>query len=231
MSADLQHSLIEQAGQQLELIRSDEMDAEVFRDSEQQGEFTGARLFKQNPDLYRTIISLLAEGLGVIRIGKLLRVSPNTVMAVRDREPEAIDIAKKRIADLARRGAQVCVEGIVEALLDPERRTKVSAKDMAIIAGVLVDKSELLSGGATVRIGHVGDGAQHIDFNEYIEQLRRVGAHECPSMESDAGAREQKGELLPRGSGEPVDAELVPDEADSDSLSGDCVQNTEETSK
>jgi hypothetical protein len=80
---------------------------EFFSSAERRGEFAGERLLTQNPRKYHSIVHCSVEGLGLgmIRIGRLLKVSPNMVMAVRDREGEAVDIEKKRLSNLYRKGA------------------------------------------------------------------------------------------------------------------------------
>ena len=67
---------------------------EFFSSAERRGEFAGERLLTQNPRKYHSIVHCSVEGLGMIRIGRLLKVSPNRVMAVRDREGETVDIEK-----------------------------------------------------------------------------------------------------------------------------------------
>ena len=82
---------------------------EFFSSAERRGEFAGERLLTQNPRKYHSIVHCSVEGLGMIRIGRLLKVSPNMVMAVRDREGEAVDIEKKRLSNLYRKGAALAV--------------------------------------------------------------------------------------------------------------------------
>jgi hypothetical protein len=63
-----------------------------------QHEFTGERLRLFRSEAYRLCVSLLAEGLGVIRIGKLRAVFTNPVMSVREREVAAVDTEKRKLA-------------------------------------------------------------------------------------------------------------------------------------
>ena len=112
---------------------------EYFAAAEHRGEFTGDRLFDQKPEVYQAVVYCLAEGFGVIRIGKLLKVSPNTVMAVRDREGEAVDIEKERLSKLYRKGARLAGERIVEDLLDDEQAKKIPANQKAVIGGILTE--------------------------------------------------------------------------------------------
>jgi hypothetical protein len=195
MTTDNHNSLIRPDEEQLDLIPSDQLPDEIFRDAEAgtgdgyDHEFTAARLFSQKPETYLTIISLLAEGLGVIRIGRLLKVSPNTVLAVRDREGEIVDIEKERISSAARSAARMCVEGIIEDLSDSERRKKISARDKAIIHGVLVEKSELLSGGVTSRVEVKHAEPTHNDFNSYLESLPQVDVCEMDQPGEKGGQK------------------------------------------
>lgn len=173
-----------QADKQLTFFSSDQMPASFFS-AEESGpspEFTGARLFVSNPDTYRAIVALSAEGLGAIRIGRILHVSPNTVLAVRAREPESIDIEKRRIAGLSRAAARMCVEGIIEMLSDPSQAKKISLKDRGIVHGILVEKSELLSGSPTARLQTIG-APPAVEVVEYLnwlrsEYARRIGLGE-----------------------------------------------------
>ena len=160
---------------------------EFLAAAEHQGEFTGERLFEQKPEVYRAIVYCLAEGFGVIRIGKLLKVSPNTVMAVRDREGQAVDIEKERLSKLYRKGARLAGERIVEDLLDDEISRKIPANQKAVIVGILTEKSELLSGGATSRVAHAPTTPVNEDFDAYLASLKPVG-----EMEKSGETNKQK---------------------------------------
>jgi hypothetical protein len=152
-------SLIQGENQQLKLFDSTEMPDALFATEEtaEQREYTGARLFAKDPERYKAVVALSGEGLGVLRIGKILNVSPHTVMAVRAREPECVAIEKSRIAGLSREAGRMCVEGILELLCDPEQRKKMGIKELSISFGILAEKHELLSGAPTARIQTVGD--------------------------------------------------------------------------
>lgn len=189
-------SLIQREAQQAELIPISELDAALFCEEEQAavGTYTGERLFTQRPETYRAAVSLLAEGVGILRIAKLLKVSPSTVIAVRDREPGAIEIEKARLAKACLRGAQLCVEGIVEDLSDDERRKKIPTSQKAITAGILTEKHQLLTGQATGRLERVDAQPGHEAFLNAIAQAIGCGG--------EKGA--QKG-AVPAAAGRPGD--------------------------
>ena len=196
-------SLINPEEKQLYLIESDQLPASIFEESEKltdddgdgyKREFTAARLFARKPEVYNSIISLSAEGLGALRIGRLLKVSPNTVLAVRAREGEIVDIEKERISRECRAAARMCVEGIVEDLTDPARRRKISAKDKAIIHGVLIEKAELIAGLPTSRIDHSGSREPSADdYNNYLNGMKTIEA-ECSEI---PGAPDEAAGMIP----------------------------------
>lgn len=205
-------SLIDRASRQLQLLASADMPDDVFHADEDPGrrdeynrplpmEFTGERLFSRDPDRYMLIVGLLAEGTGIGRIGRLLHVSPNTVMAVRDREGTAIDMVRERLAKRATYGAELCIEAIIEDLSDPKARSRISTRDKSIIAGVLADKGELLAGKPTVRVETSSAEPGHGQILSYLESLRA----EASEMGLRGGNGGQKGD--PRDGA--IDAEFT----------------------
>ena len=121
-----------------------------FEKLEAAGEFTGERLLARRPEAYRAVVSMAAEGLSISATARALSVSRNTVTAVREREGISIEQEKKELLRDVRRAARLSVERAIE--LVPSIN---SAKDAAIVAAVMVDKMQLLSGEATARIEKV----------------------------------------------------------------------------
>lgn len=147
-----------------------------FAEMEAKGEFTGERLFLQRPDTYKALVVLLGQGLGVIRIGKLLGVSPNTVMAVRKREGATIEHVKEHLAEVAHAGATLASESLLLALNEIAQRAHLlgvkDLKDLAVTYGILVQNGQLLAGQPTARV-EITDlrKPEHDDFNRYIQGL------------------------------------------------------------
>ena len=183
------HSLMAAAEQQGELFDAADIErlaAIPGGDAGPARECTAAHLFRDRPHLYKMIVYLTAEGLGQLRIREITGVHTNTIAAVQDREGGSVEMVKQRLSKLARSGAQVCIEGIVEKLNDAEQRQKMSGRDLAIIAGVLVDKAELLSGGATSRLEIVtGDGA--VSFEDYLSMVPAADVIEAVPATSSGG--------------------------------------------
>ena len=114
------------------------------------GEFSGERLLARRPEVYRAICRMSAEGLSMSSMARALGVSRNTVAAVQDREQFPIEQHKKELLKNVRTAARLSVERVVE--LVPSIN---NAKDAAIVAAVMVDKLQLLSGEATSRVEKV----------------------------------------------------------------------------
>jgi len=169
-------SLIAQDAEQLRLIDDSSLVQHVVDEEQSTGTYTGARFFSRDPERYKLVVALLANGYGRLRIAEMLHVNHHTVAAVLARESESIAIEKQRLAGLARYGAGLCLEGVIEDLEDPERRKKIGTRDKAISGGVLIDKMQLLSGHATAIIDHHHSAPGHDDFIDSLQRVHDQGA-------------------------------------------------------
>ena len=83
--------------------------------SKPKGRFTGERLFRERPRVYRKVVELLAEpGMSINQITKLCRVSEHTVRAVRDREAISIAERKQRLMSIFGNVAEIAAERMEE---------------------------------------------------------------------------------------------------------------------
>ena len=185
--------LAEPAEAEVEQLDLPGIPAEFLAAAERRGEYTGERLFEQKPDVYKAIIVCLGLGMGQIRIGKKLGVSPNTIRAVRFREGLAVDIEKKEAASQWSVVRDLCAERIIEKLEDDQAVAGTAINHLAITGGIATEKSELLSGGATSRVAHSPVEASNEDFDAYLASLRRVRAVGGEGMKIEGEKKEQKG--------------------------------------
>jgi len=112
--------------------------------------FTGQRLARERPKVYRQVIALLAQGTSDSRIAKLCRVSRNTVAAVKQTEAQTIEQRKQTILATAARVAELGFERIEEELA----AGNFKGVQLVPVAGMSVDKVLALSGDPTIRIQH-----------------------------------------------------------------------------
>ncbi|MFZ9958980.1 MAG: hypothetical protein ACO3GP_01210 [Candidatus Limnocylindrus sp.] len=172
------------------LFSEEEIGAERL---EATGEFSGERLLARRPEVYRAICRMSAEGLSMSAMARALGVSRNTVAAVQDREQISIEQHKKELLRNVRTAARLSVERVVE--LVPSIN---NAKDAAIVAAVMVDKLQLLSGEATARVERIEVNQDKL--SEMLASLPVLEAEIVPLTGPSAAAPEQKGAAaLPAG--------------------------------
>lgn len=179
--------------------------------------YTGERLFRDRPEIYRAVVKLLAEpGISIRTICKLLHVTDDTVRAVKDREGISIAAEKKVILKNVAHGVRLAAERVIELLPGG------NLKDSTIALGVLTEKMQLLSGEATARIesGPAGDIFQR--FQEFHERFTKsaevieippgngLGGEKVPQKalgagEPSAAAVEAGGLGIPAGSDRQTD--------------------------
>jgi len=136
------------------------------------GEYSGDILKSRQPQLYQAAMELLARGYGIRDTAQILKMSPRSIMAIRDREPEAIATIKHRVSrrflDVATLAAEVARDRLTD---DPD---SISFKDLMIGGAVATDKHLILSGEATQRIEHVTRSGDD-DFTRMLEDARARG--------------------------------------------------------
>jgi DNA-binding transcriptional regulator YiaG len=159
----------------MDLIPSTEIRADLFvaEESKTERQFTAARFFQQHPQEYREIVSLRAEGISIAACARLFSVSRHTVAAIDKRETSTESFIKQRdqAAYDYRRLARLGRERLEELLLDPEN--KPTAKDLAVMIGILEDKAQLLSGAPTQRVDlQAADAPSHAALVAHLKQLR-----------------------------------------------------------
>ena len=135
------------------------------------GAFTGQRLARERPKVYRQVIALLAQGTSDARIAKLCRVSRNTVAAVKQAEAQTIEQRKQTILATAARVAELGFERIEEELA----AGNFKGVQLVPVAGMSVDKVLALSGDPAIRIQHEHAHVHHhnhfADFNALLAKL------------------------------------------------------------
>jgi hypothetical protein len=102
--------------------------------------YTGETLRRTRPKTYRKVVELLASGVGIKKVGKLLKVSEHTVNAVKIREAATIETQKKSLASIFYNVATTAGERMEELA------GKASLRDATVAAGVSTDKMLALMG-------------------------------------------------------------------------------------
>lgn len=165
------------------LFNFEELSAEKLEGA---GEFTGERLLARRPEAYQAIVRMSAEGLSISAQARALGVSRNTVCAVKEREGFSIEQEKKDLLRDVRRAARLSVERAIELVPGIQ-----SAKDAAIVAAVMIDKMQLLSGEATARVERVEVSQDKL--SEMLASLPVLEAEVVPVTGPSGSGSGQKG--------------------------------------
>jgi hypothetical protein len=102
--------------------------------------YTGERLLRERPKIYRQIVRLLGEGWSSNKICKWCHVTRETVRAVEKREGAEISARKKSIVGILSNVAELGAGRMEETI------GKASLRDAAIGTGIAVDKMLALTG-------------------------------------------------------------------------------------
>jgi hypothetical protein len=123
---------------------------------------TGERLFRDRREIYDACVQMLAEpGCTIRSICATLHMTDDTVRAVKEREGISIAAQKKTVLSNITHGLRLASERVIELM--PE----ASTRDALIGVGILGEKMQLLSEGATQRI----DITSHVNIQEEMKKL------------------------------------------------------------
>ena len=139
---------------QLELIDLEGLEQKASLEMNK-GEYTLERLAAQRPETLQYIVYLRAQGIPVRRVQKLCKVSPHTVLAVDKFYQDAINEQRKEVASQWQYIARLTTDEIIGRFVDEEQIDKVPIKELAMLAGIATDKSELMAGKPTARLERV----------------------------------------------------------------------------
>jgi hypothetical protein len=102
--------------------------------------YTGERLLRERPKIYRQVVRLLGEGWSSNKICKWCHVTRETVRAVERREATEVTARKKSVVGILSNVAELGAGRMEETI------GKASLRDAAIGTGIAVDKMLALTG-------------------------------------------------------------------------------------
>lgn len=140
------------------------------------GKFTAAGLAR-NEQRRESVVRMLAEGLSIAAVARAHGMSRNTVMAAARRFGPQIEQRKQSVGALALDVARLSIERIRDEIDDMPKAS------LPIIAGVMIDKAQLLSGAPTARVEHVERSAP-ASFNDWLDSLVNVSAQPVAQAET-----------------------------------------------
>ena len=116
---------------------------------ESAGRYTAARLKQQKPELARAALALLGAGYGLQDTADTLGLHFYSVQAIASEAPAAVAVGKKQTARLAGHVGRTALEKIKDYLEDCTITTPQHAQQLATVAGIALDKAQVLDGEPT----------------------------------------------------------------------------------
>jgi hypothetical protein len=160
------------------------------RQSKPTGRFTGERLLRERPRVYRKVVELLAEpGMSINQIRKLCRVSEHNVRALRDREAISIAERKQRLMSIFANVAEMAAERMEELA------AQASLRDAGTTAGIATDKLLALSSDLFSQANnHLHVHLESVNLIEQWNQMVAALPHVKPiaTEPTEGSAREEK---------------------------------------
>jgi hypothetical protein len=142
------------------------------QEMEIKGLSTGEGLFQRDRRLYSMVVHLLGQDAPIREIKRLTGLHHRTIMAVREREGETIDTLRKSLGRRALRTAALAVEALEEKIISGT----IKAGELAMTAGILIDKGQVLTGGVTARTEAIRP--------ESVEDTLRAALEALPSADA-----------------------------------------------
>ena len=153
-----------------------------------------ARCLDARADLRAAVLGAVAEGQGSRRVAAAFGVSREVVRALRRQALGSgeLDQHKQNLGldalALAREAIDRCRDEIEE----------MPRASLPILAGVMVDKALLLTGGATVRIEHV-TGPTHANLNDMLSSLGVIEVQASAPVEGRETSAQRPGDQAAGG--------------------------------
>jgi len=132
--------------------------APVYEQLESADKYTAARLRKQRPDLCTATEALINSGMGLQDIASALGLHFYSVQALAAEMPDAVAVGKKQVARLAGNVGRRAFEKINEFLDTCTITTAQQAQQMATVAGIALDKQQVLDGEPSEIVQHNAPG-------------------------------------------------------------------------
>lgn len=134
-----------------------------------------------NPDRKQVVIGLLHAGYTVERIAKALKMSPNSIVALKSKKDEIVaadklDSIKKGLAAKFWQKADNSLNNITD-----EKLLKLNADRLAVTAAILTEKALLMEGKATNIVDYRALSEDIIDVDAQIVELEKKVAAAQPS--------------------------------------------------
>ena len=153
---------------------------------------TGARLLNRDHALCEEIVRELLTGTSARQIARRLNVSRQSINGIRDEMEKRglVEPLKKRISGLLGTIIEAGLENLQDALLAGQ----ISAAQLPVAMGILIDKKALVDGDPTVRIAQERPSDLTVEsVRAHFDKLKK-GSIDVTAIESESSATTAKPE-------------------------------------
>jgi hypothetical protein len=160
--------------------------------SKPKGRYTGERLLRERPRVYRKVVELLAEPreqMSIRRICRLCHVTDDTVKAVEKREAIPIAARKQALLSIATNVAQVAAERMEELA------SHASLRDASVTFGIATEKMLLLHGEPL----HVAHSFERVDLCQRLQEFCDAANANFKQIQDSKGKLPSPQLALPNG--------------------------------
>ena len=159
----------------------------VFLPDETPRDWTADQLRATRPDVADAIESLHIAGVTYRQMQAAFRISPSTIRAVLRASGRVAQRAREGLALDFRQTSQRLVEHVNEVLDDPDRASKLGAKDAAFSASTLSERADAMQGHATQVVDVLVSDPGRDEFLRLTMGFGRGRAGQCLTAAADAG--------------------------------------------
>lgn len=140
------------------------------------GVSTGERLHSQHPDVYQRVVSMLGQGAAVREIKRQLGVHHRTIQAVSIREGATIDTLRRELGARSLGVAGLALEALEERIIGGG----VKPAELSMAVGILIDKGQLLTGGATGRVERIERHQVEREIDAFLDDVETIEGEIVP---------------------------------------------------
>jgi hypothetical protein len=140
------------------------------------GVSTGERLHDQHPDVYQRVVAMLGQGAAIREIKRQLGVHHRTIQAVAIREGQTIDTMRRELGARSLGVAGLALEALEERIIGGG----VKPAELSMAVGILIDKGQLLTGGATGRVERIERHQVEREIDAFLDDVETIEGEIIP---------------------------------------------------
>ena len=146
------------------------------QDDSRVGVSTGERLHDQHPEVYQSVVTMLGQGSAIREIKRRLGVHHRTIQAVAIREGQTIDTMRRELGARSLGVAGLALEALEERIINGG----VKPAELSMAVGILVDKGQLLTGGATGRVEKIERHQVEREIDAFLGEVETIEGEIIP---------------------------------------------------